>query len=47
MHIKTPTAVLIGVFIGGEELTSRVILGTALVMFGVWLSQQKKIWGLE
>lgn len=47
MHIKTPTAVLIGVFIAGEELTSRVILGTALVMFGVWLSQQKKIWGLE
>jgi len=47
MHIKTPTAVLIGVFIGGEELTSRVIIGTALVMFGVWLSQQKKIWGLE
>jgi drug/metabolite transporter (DMT)-like permease len=47
MHIKTPTAVLIGVFIGGEELTSRVILGTSLVMFGVWLSQQKKIWGLE
>lgn len=47
MHIKTPTAVLIGVFVGGEELTSRVIIGTALVMFGVWLSQQKKIWGLE
>lgn len=47
MHIKTPTAVLIGVFIAGEELTSRVIIGTALVMFGVWLSQQKKIWGLE
>jgi len=47
MHIKTPTAVLIGVFIAGEELTSRVIIGTALVMFGVWLSQQKKIWGVE
>jgi O-acetylserine/cysteine efflux transporter len=47
MHIKTPTAVLIGVFIAGEELTGRVIIGTALVMFGVWLSQQKKIWRLE
>jgi drug/metabolite transporter (DMT)-like permease len=47
MHIKTPTAVLIGVFIAGEELTSRVIIGTAFVMFGVWLSQQKKIWGLQ
>lgn len=47
MHIKTPTAVLIGVFIANEELTSRVIIGTILVMFGVWLSQQKKIWGGE
>jgi drug/metabolite transporter (DMT)-like permease len=47
MHIKTPTAVLIGVFIANEELTATVIVGTALVMFGVWLSQQKKIWGLE
>jgi drug/metabolite transporter (DMT)-like permease len=47
MHIKTPTAVLIGVFIANEALTSRVIIGTALVMFGVWLSQQKKIWGIE
>jgi drug/metabolite transporter (DMT)-like permease len=47
MHIKTPTAVLIGVFIAGEELTSRVLIGTALVMFGVWLSQQKKIGRLE
>lgn len=47
MHIKTPTAVLLGVFIANEELTSTVIIGTALVMFGVWLSQQKKIWGLE
>jgi drug/metabolite transporter (DMT)-like permease len=46
MHIKTPTAVLIGVFIANEELTTTVIIGTALVMFGVWLSQQKKIWGL-
>lgn len=47
MHIKTPTAVLIGVLIANEELTSTVIVGTTLVMFGVWLSQQKKIWGLE
>jgi drug/metabolite transporter (DMT)-like permease len=47
MHIKTPTAVLIGVFIANEELTMPIIAGTAFVMFGVWLSQQKKIWGLE
>lgn len=47
MHIKTPTAVLIGVFVANEEFTATVIIGTALVMFGIWLSQQKKIWGLE
>lgn len=47
MHIKTPTAVLLGVVIANEELTSTVIMGTALVMFGVWLSQQKNLWGLE
>ncbi len=47
MHIKTPTAVLLGVFIANEELNAPIIIGTALVMFGVWLSQQKKIWGLE
>jgi drug/metabolite transporter (DMT)-like permease len=47
MHIKTPTAVLLGVFIANEELNAPIITGTALVMFGVWLSQQKKIWGLE
>lgn len=47
MHIKTPTAVLLGVFIANEELNVPIIAGTALVMFGVWLSQQKKIWGLE
>lgn len=47
MHIKTPTAVLLGVFIANEELNAPIVIGTALVMFGVWLSQQKKIWGLE
>lgn len=47
MHIKTPTAVLLGVFIANEELNTSIFVGTALVMFGVWLSQQKKIWGLE
>ncbi|HXH76161.1 MAG TPA: DMT family transporter [Bacteriovoracaceae bacterium] len=46
MHIKTPTAVLIGVVIANEELTAPIIIGTALVMYGVWLSQQKKIWGV-
>lgn len=44
MHIKTPTAVLIGLWIAGEQITLEVILGTALVMLGVWISQQKKLW---
>ena len=43
MHIKTPTAVLIGVFIANEALTSEIIFGTLLVMGGVWLSQQQ-VW---
>lgn len=46
MHIKTPTAVLIGVFIANELMTGTMVMGTVLVMFGVWLSQQKKIGGL-
>ena len=47
MHIKTPTAVLLGVFIANEQLTTPVIAGAVLVMFGVWLSQQKTVWGLK
>lgn len=44
MHIKTPTAVLIGLWIASEQITLEVILGTALVMLGVWISQQKNLW---
>lgn len=45
MHIKTPTAVLIGIFVANESLTLQIFLGMALVMLGVWLSQQKNnIW---
>lgn len=40
MHIKTPTAVLIGVLIANEVLSTQILLGTTLVMAGVWLSQQ-------
>jgi len=47
MHIKTPTAVLIGVCIANESLTSAIIIGTSLVMMGVWLSQQKSIGGVK
>ncbi len=47
MHIKTPTAVLIGVFIANETLTGPVFIGTGLVMFGLWISQREKLWGLK
>lgn len=47
MHIKTPTAVLIGISIGNESLSMEIILGTVLVMGGVWLSQQKTIWRIK
>jgi drug/metabolite transporter (DMT)-like permease len=47
MHIKTPTAVLIGVFIANEQLTGPVVAGTALVMFGLWISQKENLWGVK
>lgn len=47
MHIKTPTAVLIGVFIANETLTGPVLIGTGLVMFGLWISQRENLWGLK
>ena len=47
MHIKTPTAVFIGVFIANETLTSSVLFGAGLVMLGLWLSQKEKLWGLK
>lgn len=45
MHVKTPTAVLIGIGIAGEQVTLQVILGTTIVTLGVWLSQQKTLLG--
>lgn len=47
MHIKTPTAVFIGVFIANETLTSSVLFGAGLVMLGLWLSQKEKLWRLK
>lgn len=44
MHVKTPTAILIGISIANERLNVEIILGTITVMCGVWLSQQKNIW---
>ena len=44
MHIKTPTAVIIGLLIANETLGLQGILGTSLVMAGVWLSQRNLAW---
>lgn len=44
MHIKTPTAVIIGTLIGNEIFGIQGIIGTSLVMAGVWLSQQSFKW---
>jgi len=41
MHIKTPTAVLIGAAVAGETIGHDLIVGTLIVMAGVWLSQQR------
>jgi drug/metabolite transporter (DMT)-like permease len=43
MHIKTPAAVVLGVMIAGETLSLAMIIGTAIVGFGVWLSQSKQV----
>jgi len=42
MHIKTPTAVLIGALVAGEVISRELIIGTLIVMAGVWISQQNK-----
>ncbi|MEN9722779.1 MAG: hypothetical protein RJB38_765, partial [Pseudomonadota bacterium] len=40
MHIKTPTAVVLGVLVAGEPLTPSIVLGALVVSAGVWLSQR-------
>lgn len=42
MHVKTPAAVMLGVLVAGETLSLPMILGTAVVGFGVWLSQSEQ-----
>lgn len=42
MHVKTPTAVLLGVGIAGELLSAQLIIGTLVVAFGVYLSQSER-----
>lgn len=42
MHIKTPTAVLLGVVVASEALSLQMIVGTLVVGYGVYLSQSEK-----
>ena len=42
MHVKTPTAVILGVLIAGESLSTLMIVGTLIVAGGVWLSHSEK-----
>lgn len=41
MHLKTPVAIIIGVIIAKEELSTSIILGTIIIFLGVWFSQAK------
>lgn len=41
MHLKTPTAIIIGVLLASEEMTSTLIIGTAIISFAVWVSQHE------
>lgn len=40
MHIKTPTAVLLGTLAGGEQITLSILLGSIVVSLGIWFSQR-------
>ena len=41
MHVKTPTAVLLGVCIAGESISVGLVAGAILVGIGVWISQSQ------
>ena len=45
MHLKTPTAILLGCVIASESVTASLVAGTILVSFGVYLSQKKDAGG--
>lgn len=47
MHIKTPTAVLLGAVMAGEQITSAIIIGSVVVSIGVWLSQRPSTKGIR
>ena len=40
MHIKTPVAVVLGIALVHEPFTWAIFIGTALISYAVWLSQQ-------
>lgn len=40
MHVKTPTAVLLGAAVAGEQITLAIVVGSLVVSIGVWLSQR-------
>lgn len=42
MHLKTPTAVLLGVAVAGELLSTQLVVGTLVVALGVYLSQSER-----
>jgi probable blue pigment (indigoidine) exporter len=41
MHLKTPVAIIIGVLVAREDITSSMLIGAGIVFFGVWLSQAR------
>jgi drug/metabolite transporter (DMT)-like permease len=43
MHIKTPVAILLGLTLAREGISSSIILGTTIVAVAVWLSQQNSL----
>ena len=42
MHVKTPTAVVLGVLVAGESISISMIVGALVVAAGVWLSHSEK-----
>ena len=40
MHIKTPTAMILGALIASEQISIFLVIGSIIVAFGVWLSQR-------
>lgn len=42
MHLKTPTAIIIGVMLANEEMTFSLVLGTTIISLAVWFSQNDR-----